>query len=287
MSQLPQAAAPASKKRPRRPSPPSHPDLQHGGGPLADNREDEEKFDRLATSKGRTAERPTLVLRHASGGQLWLAGLPTVATLEAFPAVTLQVVCFSEPLERRGGIGCPGALCKVMAPTDKANRDRQWKEVWPLIRQTYLGGESTIIHCMAGRHRAAGITVLVRSLLQDCTLEESDSAISRLRDIEFSKFMSTQHVAEWIWWTFRHATVGPAMPRLEGYMATERSQLHIRTVDDMPLCHHKQSTEKAASRLKNPLRTSSLREAVAWGRPWCSACIARAPAGIQTMIRDC
>ena len=95
-------------------------------------------------------ELATLVLRHASGGQLWLAGLPAVATLEAFPAVTLQVICFSEPLERRGGIGCPGALCKVMAPTDKANRDRQWKEVWPLIRQTYLGGESTIIHCMAG-----------------------------------------------------------------------------------------------------------------------------------------
>ena len=37
--EVPQAAAPASKKRPRRPSPPSHPDLQHGGGPLADNRE--------------------------------------------------------------------------------------------------------------------------------------------------------------------------------------------------------------------------------------------------------
>eukprot|EP00434_Breviolum_minutum_P029334 symbB.v1.2.025947.t1/scaffold2554.1/size89898/9 len=237
--EVPQAAAPASRKRPRRPSPPSHPDQQHGGGPLADNREDEEKFDRLATSKGRTAQRPTLVLRHASGGQLWLAGLPTVATLEAFPAVTLQIVCFSEPLERRGGIGCPGALCKVMAPTDKANREAM----------------------EGGRHRAAGITVLVRSLLQDCTLEESDSAISRLRDIEFSKFMSTQHAAEWIWWTFRHATVGPAMPPLEGYMATERSQLHIRTVDDMPLCHHKQSTEKAASRLKNPLQTSSLREA--------------------------
>lgn len=175
----------------------------------------------------------------------------------------------------------------MMAPTHKANRDSQWKEVWPLIRQTYLGGESTIIHCMAGRHRAAGITVLVRSLLQDCTLEESDSAISKLRDIEFSKFMKTEHVAEWIWWTFRHTTVGPPMPRLEGYMATERSQLHIRTVDDVPLCHHKQSREKAASRLRNPLRTSSLQEAVAWGRPWCSACIARAPAGVQMMIHDC
>lgn len=98
--------------------------------------------------------------------------------------------------------------------------------------------------------------------------------------------MSTKHVADWLWWTFRHAAIGPGMPKLAGYMATERSQLHLRTEQDAPLCHHKQSSEKAAARLRNPLRTSSLQEAVAWGRPWCAACIAKAPAGVQTQIRD-
>ena len=127
----------------------------------------------------------------------------------------------------------------------------------------------------------------MRSLLKDCTIEESDSVISAQRDIEFNKLVSTKHVADWIWWTYRHASVGSALPQLDGYMATERSQLHIRTVHDTPLCHHKQSSEKAAERLKSPLRTSSLQEAVVWGRPWCSACLAKAPAGVQTMIRDC
>lgn len=210
-----------------------------------------------------------------------------MATLEAFPAVSLQVVCFSEPLERRGGVRLPGAQCMTMAPTDQANRDAQWKDLWPLLRQTYFGGEAALIHCMAGRHRAAGITILIRSLLQDCTIEDSDSAISAVRDIEFSKFMSTRHVAEWLWWTYRHASLGPMMPKLAGYMATERSQLHLRTEQDTPLCHHKQSSDKAIARLRTPLRTSSLQEAVAWGRPWCPACIAKAPAGVQTQIREC
>eukprot|EP00434_Breviolum_minutum_P038763 symbB.v1.2.034397.t3/scaffold4431.1/size39743/2 len=254
---------PQPKKRPKGPEPPDHPPpakKARGEQPLQ-NQRDEAKFDRLATSKGRTAQKPTLVLQHPNGGELWLSGLPTVATLEAFPAVSLQVVCFSEPLERRGGVQLPGAQCKTMAPTDKANRDDQWKEVWPLLRQTYFGGEAALIHCMAGRHRAAGITILIRSSLQDCTIEDSDSAISAVRDIEFSKFMSTRHVAEWLWWTYRHASLGPVMPKLAGYMATERSQLHLRTEQDTPLCHHKQSSDKAVARLRTPLRTSSLQEA--------------------------
>ena len=280
---------PQPKKRPQPKSPDYPPPSKRARDdqPVAGNKKEEAKFDRLATAKGKTAQRPTLILEHSNGGAIWLSGLPTVNTLEAFPAVSLQIVCFSEPLERRGGICCPGAQCLVLAPTDRDKRDSQWKEAWPLLRQTYFGGESTLIHCMAGRHRAAGIAVLLRSLLLDCTIEESASAIAAKRDIEVDKLVSTKHVAEWIWWTYRHATVGAPLPQLDGYMATERSQLHLRTIHDAPLCHHKQSTEKAAERLRSPLRSASLQEAVAWGRPWCSSCIAKAPAGIQTMIRDC
>ena len=237
---------PQPKKRPQ-PKSPDHPppskrarDDQPGAG----NRQEEAKFDRLATAKGKTAQRPTLVLEHSNGGAIWLSGLPTVNTLEAFPAVSLQIVCFSEALERRGGICCPGAQCLVLAPTDKDKRDSQWKEAWPLLRQTYFGGESTLIHCMAGRHRAAGIAVLLRSLLLDCTIEESASAIAAKRDIEFDKLVSTKHVAEWIWWTYRHATVGAPLPQLDGYMATERSQLHLRTIHDAPLCRAPKKQQK-------------------------------------------
>ena len=280
---------PKPKKRPQQPRSPDHPPPAKRArqGPTDEgNQADEARFDRLATVKGKTAQKPTLVLRHADGGEIWLSGLPTVATLEAFPAVSLQVVCFSEPLERRGGVCCPGAQCKVMAPTDKDNRDRQWKELWPLIRQTYFGGESTLIHCMAGRHRAAGIAILVRSLLKDCTMEESDSSISSLRDIEFDRLIQTRHVADWLWYSYRHSSLGPPMPALQGYTATERSQLHIRTAADTTLCCHRQHADKA-DRLRNPMRTQSLQEAVAWGRPWCEACISKAPAGLQTQIREC
>ena len=246
---------PQPKKRPQPKSPDYPPPSKRARDdqPVAGNKKEEARFDRLATAKGKTAQRPTMILEHSNGGAIWLSGLPTVNTLEAFPAVSLQIVCFSEPLERRGGICCPGAQCLVLAPTDKDKRDGQWKEAWPLLRQTYFGGEATLLHCMAGRHRAAGIAVLIRSLLLDCTIEESAAAIAAKRDIEFDKLVSTKHVAEWIWWTYRHATVGAPLPQLDGYMATERSQLHLRTIHDAPLCHHKQSTEKAAERLRSPL----------------------------------
>ncbi len=254
---------------------------------VANNAVDEAKFDRLATTKGKTAQRPTCVSEHASGGKVWLSGLPTPRTLPAFPEVTLQVICFSDKLEQRGGCVCPGAQPMVMALTDKERRDEQWKKVWPLLRSSYQSGESILIHCVAGRHRAAGVSILVKALLEDKTIEECASLISSQRDIEFDRLTQTRHVADWLWYTFRHSSLGPPMPALQGYAATERSQLHIRTAADTTLCCHRQNADRAADRLRNPMRTQSLQEAVAWGRPWCETCISKAPAGLQTRIREC
>ena len=277
----------ASKKRPKSPEGP--PPKKRTKLPIKtdNNAAEEALYDRLATSKGKTAQRPTCISEHSSGGQVWLSGLPTPGTLPAFPAVTMQIVCFSEKLEKRGGCACPGAQVWTMAVTDKDKRDEQWKRMWPVLRSSYQSGEAILIHCMAGRHRAAGVSILVKSLLEDRSIEESDSLISAKRDIEFDHLTRTQHVAEWIWYTFRHTSLGPSMPRLQGFMATERSQLHIRTENDVTLCCHKQKSDRAAERLRAPMRTMSLQEAVAWGRPWCETCISKAPAGVQTQIRDC
>ena len=61
-------------------------------------------FDRLATTRGRIAEAPTMIFRHSSGGELWLSGVPVVDTLQHFPALSMQITCFPEDLEKRGGI---------------------------------------------------------------------------------------------------------------------------------------------------------------------------------------
>ena len=85
----------------------------------------ERKFDLLRTVNGKSAERPSLIYTHPSGGQLWLAGLPTIATLDEFPPVSLQVVCFPEPVVKRGGVELPSALVHNAAIAKKHDRDPQ------------------------------------------------------------------------------------------------------------------------------------------------------------------
>ena len=59
-----------------------------------------------------------------------------------------------------------------VAITDARSRDQQWKEAWPVIRQTLMSGGSVLGHCVAGRHRAAGGQALILSLITDSTFQE-------------------------------------------------------------------------------------------------------------------
>ena len=69
-------------------------------------------WDRLATIKGKYAQAPTKILEMSSGGQLWLAGLPTAANKHRFPPATLQIACFTERPEERNGVVLPNALLR-------------------------------------------------------------------------------------------------------------------------------------------------------------------------------
>ncbi|CAJ1400545.1 unnamed protein product [Effrenium voratum] len=69
-----------------------------------------------------------------------------------FPAVALQVTAFKQKPQERGGLVLPGVM-------------------------------QVLLRCMAGRHRAAALAVLVRALFENISLEESAQRISRLRHI--------------------------------------------------------------------------------------------------------
>ena len=244
----------------------------------------EQVFDRLATTRGRTAQAPTCIYTHSSGGKLWLAGLPVAGTREHFPAVSLQVKCFGDRLEAKGGVTISNATLVTIALTDMRQRDGQWKEHWPLIRQSIHANEEVLLHCMAGRHRAAGLAILVRALLSGTTIAESHAVVKGMRDIEFENLIAKQHVSNWIHQTYRASYVGPPLPPAIGYISTLRSRLHIMTAGGAPLCSHKQNVGRAAERLVNPITTPSLLEAMAWGREFCGNCMAKAPAGLRAKI---
>ena len=80
--------------------------------------------------------------------------------------------------------------------------------------------------------------------------------------------------------------MNPPLPTVVGYIATQRSNLHLMVAGAVPLCFHKQNVDKAPERLKGSLQTSELLEAAAWLRPLCQACLGKAPAGVQLRCRD-
>ena len=63
---------------------------------------------------GKSAPAPTrIAVAEISGGELWLAGLPTEQNKGRFAKTHLQVRCFGEGPERRGGCKLPGAPLRM------------------------------------------------------------------------------------------------------------------------------------------------------------------------------
>lgn len=247
--------------------------------------EDEKHFDGLAGKGKKAAEPPTLIFSNNQGGQLWLAGLPRQHTLDQFPSTTtLQVVCFSQEVEAKGGVCLPGALLLRICPSSKRDREGQWKISWPTIRNTLQAGEVAVLHCVAGRHRAAGLGALLRAILMEESVDESASWIQQRRNIDMASLFRDHSIKEWIHNTKRSYAMVPPMPSTDGFMATAKSNAHLKTVGGIPLCAHKQAAEKASQRLVGPIFASNIASAKAWNKPLCQACYYRSPASMQMKL---
>ena len=57
------------------------------------------------------------------------------------------------------------ALLKHLCVAHGGSRNRDFEEVWPLLRNTMYAGESALIHCLSGRHRAGIGGCVFRALL--------------------------------------------------------------------------------------------------------------------------
>ena len=99
------------------------------------------KWDRLATVRGKSAQTPSLIYNNVRGGALFLAGIPTAVTAAAFPACSLQVVCFPERLAQRQGVPLSGAHVEYFAIAHADRRQEDWDRVWPLVRRSLYHGD--------------------------------------------------------------------------------------------------------------------------------------------------
>lgn len=289
---------PTAKQQPKPPEPPGPPPkkakkaavtLPTATQPSTTLTEEEQametKLDRWATNRGKTAQRPSPIWRSRQGGTLWLSGLPTKDTVSYFPQVSLQIACFHQSVQDKGGVAIPKAMQMTVAPSSRKDREPQWRLAWPVIKSSLQSGESVLVHCVAGRHRAAGVSVLARSLLAGESLEDAERAISAVREIDMAGLLKDYTVGPWMADMKRTSLMTPPPPKLIGFMATLRSNVHLMTESETPLCSHKQAIQKAQDRLSAPLKTADECEAAAWGRPICQVCLGKAPAGAQIGLR--
>ena len=51
--------------------------------------------------------------------------------------------------------------------------DQEFKTAWPLIHQSLHCGDSVLVHCMAGKHRAPACTALIYALMMGTSVDEA------------------------------------------------------------------------------------------------------------------
>lgn len=75
-----------------------------------------------------------------------------------------------------------------IVPTNTHQRVAQWQAAFSVIKATVLAGEEVLVHCVAGRHRAAAVGVLRRTMFTAEPIAQSDAWISQWR----SRMMQVQ-----------------------------------------------------------------------------------------------
>ena len=148
-----------------------------------------------------------------------------------------------------------------VAITHARSRDQQWKEAWPVIRQTLMSGGSVLGHCVAGRHRAAGGQALILSLITDSTFQEAQATVGRLRECQIYKLMEQGSIAQWIRHVRKTAVTG----------------IRRRAIS-LPKGLRFTWTSDAGQRLRDYTRVADLQEVEGYQRAFCRDCLQRASA---------
>ena len=160
---------------------------------------------------------------------------------------------------------------------------RETLDLSELLLRTLYCGETVVVHCIAGRHRAGGASAVLSAALMDESFEVSSSWISARRNTDILGFCKGQSGRPMVSGNSGGHQRRDRWPKPTGYLATSRSSLHIQGFQGIPLCQRHQKTDKA-NRLQEPLFTEDWAEAEAWMRPWCRGCLGRCPA--SWMPRD-
>ena len=249
----------------------------------------------------------------ATGGELWLSGVPTRATYSRYfepKAFSIQICCFAGSPKRKSsagsqGIEIPTAL-QVNVNMDAGNMqttvERQIKEHLYLVTTSLLSGDNVLIHCRAGCHRAAIVSATFRAILTDKSFAEAQLSINQVRFVEIpyalSHYGPASEINAWIRGLVVDCqrTIRPTLaafakrgqedsvriPVAWGFSGVSiHTHTHALIRDPqseelIPFCQNHQKVDKAG--FKNVTSTVNDQEAISWAREFCKHCARHIPA---------
>ena len=172
----------------------------------------------------------------------------------------------------RGGVELYGAKAKVshICVAHADGRDQEWQWYWPLI--------VVLVHCAAGRHRAAVVAFMIVAIMCRITVGQAHAQVLQRRPIQLEQAFRDDDLSKWAHAVVRHTELLSPWPQSGGWIGNERSHCHIMTCEGVALCAHEQGASQVA-RLLAPLMTKDPREGAAWCKPFCRECAERALAG--------
>ena len=220
-----------------------------------------------------------------AGGTLILSGLPVLEQRHLYGQVALQVSALGQAPEARNGVTLQGARLLVVSLRSPEDLARDWGEVFGIIARTLWHGDCVVVHCMAGRHRAALLVCVTLALLRGTSLAATETWMLTWRQIELNEVRSRDpQLWDWANRAVRGTRMPLQYPAPIGFTATESSHLHLQLPDGTTLCRHAQGQARASNRLRNAYSTSDRHEAVAWQRPICDECFRRASASFWPVV---
>ncbi len=230
-------------------------------------------------------------------GELWLSGLPTKDMAEWCweHRITIQVCCLrKDPVEvfvghgahKKQGIRVPGArLCRVELSNPHA-RGPGFLQALQLLQQSLPAGDSALVHCKAGVHRAATVAVGLRARLCNEDWDFALEAVNNVRNVEVAKVLEDMSApATWLRLMKRSSGVIPPLWRSWCVASTPNAVVHGIADDGAPMC--RRHLRRDAVELSGQAKESwHLSEAIIWSRPFCKQCLLRMPASVQLTVAD-
>ena len=174
----------------------------------------EAHFDALARQRARRAgnrwepEAPTLVAKMVQTpgkGELYLGGIPRQGDEAIFgrlPPFSMQIHCMKKPPPANEihpgvyGRVLPGALLFKFEVSNASTRRGDYRRFRACLLSGLRQGECAYVHCMAGVHRAAVASAIMRSDLYGESWAAAAYMITRVRNVDFPQALERES-SEW------------------------------------------------------------------------------------------